>query len=144
MRDAYSFEECIMTLKHSRLGVLTITGTGIGSVAVNMSSDRTVMDVAADGVVMTSKIRDRRGAFAVQIQQVSEANEKLLRWYNDLESAPAKDWDKITIVLTAPNTGEVYTGTRCAFQKLPDRANGAQGQMNTWNLLAADLQQDPA
>ena len=142
MRDAYDFSQCKLVLRHPSLGIITITGEGVGTCTLNMTGDRTTMDVAADGTVMTSKIRDRRGSLGVQLQQTSEANLELLRWYNYLETAHASEWDKITASLTAPNTGEQYGMTRCAFQKLPDRSYGAQGALQTWNIMAADVQQD--
>ena len=80
----YSFTDCSLILNHPSLGILTLTGKGLGSVSINMTGDRTTMDVAADGRVMTSKIKDRRATAAVQIQQTSEANKDLLKCYNYL------------------------------------------------------------
>ena len=142
MRDAYDFSQCKLVLRHDSLGILTITGEGVGTCTVSMTGDRTTMDVAADGTVMTSKIKDRRGTLGIQLQQTAEANLTLLRWYNYLEGAHASEWDKITGSLTAPNTGEQYSLTRGAFQKLPDRSYAAQGALQTWNLMFADVQQD--
>lgn len=142
MRDAYDFSQCKLVLRHASLGTLTVTGSGVGTCTLNMTADRTTQDVAADGTVMTSKIKDRRATLGMQLQQTAEPNLTLLKWYNYLETAHASEWDKITGTLTAPNTGERYTLNRCAFQKLPDRSYGAQGATQTWNLLVADAQQD--
>ena len=139
---SYSFTDCSLILSHPSLGMLTLTGKGLGSVSINMTGDRTTMDVAADGRVMTSKIKDRRATAAVQIQQTSEANKDLLKWYNYLESAPASEWAQASGVFNSPQTGEQFVLNEVAFQKLPDRSYQAQGQMQTWNLMIADCQQN--
>lgn len=138
----YSFTDCSLILSHPSLGMLTLTGKGLGSVSINMTGDRTTMDVAADGRVMTSKIKDRRATAAVQIQQTSEANKDLLKWYNYLESAPASEWAQASGVFNSPQTGEQFVLNEVAFQKLPDRSYQAQGQLQTWNLMIADCQQN--
>lgn len=138
----YAFTDCSLILSHPSLGMLTLTGKGLGSVSINMTGDRTTMDVAADGRVMTSKIKDRRATAAVQIQQTSEANKDLLKWYNYLESAPASEWAQASGVFNSPQTGEQFVLNEVAFQKLPDRSYQAQGQLQTWNLMIADCQQN--
>ena len=138
----YSFTDCSLILSHPSLGMLTLTGKGLGSVSINMTGDRTTMDVAADGRVMTSKIKDRRATAAVQIQQTSEANKDLLKWYNYLESAPASEWAQASGVFNSPQTGEQFVLNEVAFQKLPDRSYQVQGQLQTWNMMIADCQQN--
>ena len=142
MQDAYDFSQCVLVLRHDSLGTLTVTGSGLGTCTVRMTGDRTLMDVAADGTVMTTKVRDRRGSFTLQLQQTSESNLTLLRWYNYLETAHASEWDKITVTLTAPNTGARFTGERSAFLKLPDRTYGARGGLETWTLVSGDVSQE--
>jgi hypothetical protein len=138
----YSFSDASLVLQHPLLRTITLVGTGIGTATLNMAGDRTAHDVGADGRVMVSKIKDRRATLGLQIQQDSEANQNLLRWYIYLENAPSSEWAQITGVLKIPGSAELYTLTRMAFQKLPDRSFAAQGQQQTWNLLAADCQQD--
>jgi hypothetical protein len=141
--QTYSFTDCSLVLSHPSLGMLTVIGKGIGSISINMTGDRTAMDVAADGRVMVSKIKDRRATATVQILQASEVNRDLLKWYNYLETAPASEWAAASGVLNAPVTGEQIVMTDIAFQKLPDRSYGAQGnQQQTWNLMIADCQQN--
>lgn len=140
--SVYSFTDSTLVLRHSSLGVLTLTGQGLGSIAISMRNDRTTMDVAADGRVMTSKIKDRSATAALQLQQDSEANQTLLKWYNYLETAPTAEWAKATAVLNSPTTHEQIVMKDVAFQKLPDRNYNAQGQMNTYNLMIADCQQN--
>jgi hypothetical protein len=138
----YSFSDASLVIKHPSLGTITVTGQGIGTVNFNMVGDRTVQDVAADGRVMTSKIKDRRATFALQIQQDSEVNQSLLRWFNYLEAATTSEWARMTGMFIIPGSAEKYSFTNGAFQKLPDRTYGAQGQLQGWTLMAGDCQQD--
>lgn len=140
--SVYSFTDCSLVLRHPSLGVLTLAGTGLGSVAINMRADRTTMDTAADGRVMISKIKDRSATATIQVQQDSEVNQTLLKWYNYLESAPTIEWAQITGTLTSPQTFEQIVMKDVAFQKLPDRSYGAQGQQNSYSLMIADCQQN--
>lgn len=140
--SVYSFTDCSLVLRHPSLGVLTLTGTGLGSVAINMRADRTTMDTAADGRIMISKIKDRSATATIQVQQDSEVNQTLLKWYNYLESAPTIEWAQITGTLTSPQTFEQIIMKDAAFQKLPDRSYGAQGQQNSYSLMIADCQQN--
>ena len=78
----------------------------------------------------------------MQIQQTSEANKDLLKWYNYLENAPTSEWALASGVFNSPQTGEQFVMNEIAFQKLPDRSYQAQGQMQTWNLMVADCQQN--
>lgn len=141
---SYSFTDCSLILRHPSLGILNFIGTGIGSVSVNMSGDRTALDVAADGRVMTSKIKNKTATMALQIQQNADICQKLLKWYNYLETAPSSEWALITGVLNSPPTHEQIVMTEMAFQKLPDKAFGAQGAQITYNFMIADCQQNVA
>ena len=67
MQDAYDFSQCVLVLRHEALGTLTVTGSGLGTCTVRMTGDRTLMDVASDGTVMTSKVKDRRGSFTEEM-----------------------------------------------------------------------------
>lgn len=141
---SYSFTDCSLILRHPALGILTLVGKGVGSAGVNMSGDRTAMDVAADGHVMTSKIKNRTATMTLQIQQNADVCQDLLKWYNYLETAGAEEWAEISGVLNSPPTHEQIVMTDMAFQKLPDKAFGAQGAQITYNFMIADCQQNVA
>lgn len=144
MMSVYSFTDCTLILRHPSLGVLTLTGQGLGSITVSMRNDRTAMDTAADGRVMISKIKDRSATATLQLQQDSEGNQTLLKWYNYLETAPTIEWAQTTATLNSPTTHEQIVMKEVAFQKLPDRNYGPQGQQNSYGLMIADCQQNVA
>lgn len=140
--STYSFADVTMTISHPAIGQYVASGAGIGSITTTMATDRSTHDVSADGSVMVSKIKGRNGSHAVSVQQTSDLNKWLLRLYNYLETGPANEWAGISIVMRAPRMGEMITSTGVSFQKLPDKPYQAQGQQVTWNLMAADIQQD--
>lgn len=143
MGDTYSFSECSLVLTHPDLGVLTVTGKGVGDISISMTGDRTSMEPAADGVVAISKIKDPRATATVRLQQTSDASRELLRWYNYLEGAPASQWAKTKGILKSPTTHEQHNMNGVAFQKLPDSSYAAQQGMNAWALMIADCQRNP-
>jgi hypothetical protein len=138
----YSFAEVTTIVLHPAFGQFVASGAGIGSITTTMTNDRTTHDVSADGQVMVSKIKSRNGGHALAIQQTSDFNKWLLRLYNFLDNAPSNFWAGITVIQRAPGMGEMITSTGVSFQKLPDKPYQAQGQQITWQLMAADIQQD--
>jgi len=144
MNSLYSFDDTSVTFSHAAVGQYVASGKGIGSLGVSMATDRSVQDVAADGSVMTSKIKGRNGTLSVSAQQTSDLHKWLLKLYNYLETAPTNQWAGITIVVRSPSMQDKVTATGVAFQKIPDRQWQAQGQQLMWTLLAADIQQDVA
>lgn len=142
--STYSFSDVVMTISHPSIGQYVATGEGIGSITTTMTTERTTHEVAGDGSIMISKIKGRNGSHAIAVQQTSDLNKWLLKLYNYLETASTSEWAEITVVIRAASMQDMITSTGVAFQKLPDRPYQAQGQQVTWNLMAADIQQDVA
>ncbi|WP_163855820.1 phage protein [Paenibacillus elgii] len=142
--STYSFSDVTMVISHPAVGQFVATGAGLGSITTIMTTDRTTHDISADGSVMVSKIKARNGSHSISVQQTSELNRWLLKLYNYLETAATNQWAGITIVIRSPQMQELITSTGVSFQKLPDKPFQNQGQQVTWNLMAADIQQDAA
>ena len=142
--SVYSFTDCTLILRHPSLGVLNLMGSGLGSISISMRNDRTTMDAGSDGRVLISKIKDRSATATLQLQQDSEANQTLLKWYNYLETAPTIEWAQMTGMLLSPTTHEQIVMKEMAFQKLPDRNYAAQGQQISYSIMIADCQQNVA
>lgn len=142
--STYSFSDVTMVISHPAVGQFVATGAGLGSITTIMTTDRTTHEISADGSVMVSKIKARNGSHSISVQQTSDLNRWLLKLYNYLETAATNQWAGITIVIRSPQMQDLITSTGVSFQKLPDKPYQAQGQQVTWNLLAADIQQDAA
>lgn len=143
-QSTYSFGDVSITISHPSVGQYTMQGEGIGSISVNMATDRTVHDTAADGSVMISKIRGRSGAVGIVVQQTSPIDQFLRKWFNYLETADSSEWADSSIIIRSAVTPETISCTGVSPQKQADRPFQAQGQQVTWNLMAADIQQDSA
>lgn len=140
--SVYGFGDVSLTVSHDKKGQYVANGTGLVSVSTSMATDRSTHDVAADGSVMTSKIKGRNGSHAIVVQQTSAFDRWLTDLYKYLEGAPVSEWAGITVVIKVPGINNTITSTGVSFQKLPDRPYQAQGQQITWNFMCQDIQQD--
>ncbi len=136
----YSFLDSVLVFNHPLAVVpIVITGEGAGKVTISMTDERTAMDVAADGVVMVSKIAGNTGTIDIDVQQTSEAYKKLLILFNQLWIADTGSWASGTLIMknTSDGTGHVCTGV--AFVKMGDKGYDKRGANVTWSLMAADI-----
>ena len=137
----YSFTDLALTINCPGVGSFSFNGTGVGSVSVQMSNDRTAHDVAADGSIMVSKIKARNGLIAISCQQTSDIHAWLSKWFNYLETSDSSQYETTNMSLISATMGDKINATRVCPQKQADRPYQAQGQQVTWNLMAADIQQ---
>jgi hypothetical protein len=140
MQTIYSFLDLSGVISHPTGGTFSFTGEGVGQVTVTMSSERSAIDVAADGSVMISKMAGNNGTLSIQAQQSSVLHKYLLTMYNKLIFAAPLEWAQAAALLRNVTDGTSHILTGVCFQKLPDKPYGKQGQMVTWTLLAGDIQ----
>ena len=135
----YSFKDVSLVLSHPSVGMITVTGEGVGSVTVSRANDVTQHDLAADGSVMVTKVVTKNGALAIAIQQTSAAHKWLKKLYDYLENAPTDEWNKASGILKNPALGETINMKGLSPQKRPDAAFQQAGQQVTWNLMATEI-----
>lgn len=140
----YSFQEVEVTLSHPSLGIITTNGLGIGSVSVNMATDRASASVASDGAVVINKIEDKHGTVELEIQQTSDVHTSLKKWWSYLETASSSEFAKIKTVVTNKSTGEQDICTNGAIVKHPDSQYGAEVGSFTWSFLHSKIQKNIA
>ena len=139
MTSVYSFSDVSLVLSHPSVGLFTFNGEGLGSVGISYGVDNTVHDVAADGSVMISKVIADNGSMAINIQQTSEAQLFLKKWYNYIKAAPTSEWARASAVLRIPATNETYNMSNVSPQKRPDESYQQTGQQVAWNLLCGKI-----
>lgn len=139
MFKTYSFEDVTVSCSHPSVGTASSTGAGMGSISITKANDDTVHDVAADGVVMVSKIAGKNGTVALTMQQTSDFHKWLQKWYNYVKTASASEWATMNITIKSSNLGDITTCTGVSPQKQADRGYEAQGKSVTWNLMAAEI-----
>lgn len=138
----YSFSDVDATFSHPSLGQVSANGMGLGSIQISMRTDRSSIEVAADGTPIVSKIKDRTGTVTVQVQQISDLNTTFKKWFNYLESAPTSEWAQIKCVITSKNTGDQDILNGGSMVKLPDKTYEQTAGNVTWNFLFADVTQN--
>lgn len=136
----YSFQEAVVTVSHPLFGQYSFVGQGIGSVDIDYANDASAHDLAADGTVMTSKIKADNGTVAINIQQTSSGNTWLTNLFKSLKIAAASAWNDLTITVSVPSISESTVCSRCCFQKNATRSYQAQGQQKTWNFMSESIQ----
>jgi hypothetical protein len=142
----YSFKDLVGVLVNSVFGVsLPIAGgnIGVGQITITMTTERTVHDLAADGVVMPSYVAGDNGAVAIEVQQTSSLHHALLSLYNQAVLAANNDdlagWAATVISFRTMIDGSTHVLSGVGFGKIPDKPYHAAGQKITWNLLAANV-----
>jgi hypothetical protein len=140
----YSFQDVVATFSCPGVGVKSSDGAGLGSISIVMTQTKTVQEAAADGSIMVSKILGENGTIALQIQQTSQLHKWLLdNWYNYInQSSNTSDWAAMTIIIKSNALTDSTTCIGVSPQKLPDRPYQSQGQLITWNFLAAKITQE--
>lgn len=138
-QTTYSFTDLAGSISHPTFGSYIFDGTGVGSVTVTKSTDRTTHDIAADGSVMVSKIAGNNGAVSIEVQQTSSIHKWLLAWFNALWQLPTSEWASTSIMLRNTATGTRHICSGISPQKEPDTPYQAQGQRVTWTLLCAEI-----
>lgn len=135
----YSFQDLNASLSHPSVGQISMNGEGVGSITISRANDVTAHDLSADGSVMVSKIKAKNGTVAISTPQSSPLNAFLSKLYNYCEVAPSREWARATIILRHLTLGEGTVCTGVSFQKRADKAYQSQGQQVTWNLMAANI-----
>ena len=143
--NTYSFKDLTGVLTNPVFGVsLALTGgnVGIGSVTIAMTTERTVHDVAADGVIMGSYLAGNNGTIDIEVQQTSVLHHQLLALYNQCIIAANNEdvsgWMATNISFRTILDGSVHILNGVSFGKIPDKPYQAAGQKIRWALLAAD------
>lgn len=140
--ETYSFLDCILNLTFPN-GTMAITGKGVGQMVVSMAQERSVMEAAADGNIMISKIAGNHGQVSISVQQTSDAYKFLLAAYNQCIIEPPSLWAQAVGILRCLSDSTSHTFTGMCFQKLPDKTYDKQGGMVTFVLLVGDIQSMP-
>ena len=143
MYNSYSFQDVSATLNFSGVIPMTVTGQGTGSIDISMTGEKTVHDIAADGVPMVTKVLGNNGLIAISIQQTSPMHKLLMMWYNYLLAASASVWADNSITIRDTNNNTTIIATGVSPQKKPDKPYKAQGQQVVWNFMAAEITELP-
>ena len=139
--STYAFQDLSCTIRHPSVGSFDVNGEGVGSITFAMTNDTTEHEVAADGTVMISKIKSGNGTIVIEAQQTSSLHKWLTKAYNYIEGANAREFASMGIMANSPVMQLTHDCSGVSFQKRADKPYQAQGQMVTWTLMAAVMQE---
>jgi hypothetical protein len=137
--NTYSFSNTAVVIAPPTGAAFTLNGQGIGEITIDWINDNTAHDLAADGTVMVSKITAANANFTVTAQQTSNLHQYLRGLFNALYQGPANQWAATTITITSLDgsfDNVILTGV--SFAKQATQPFQAQGQMVSWNMMAAN------
>lgn len=137
--NTYSFLDLTGSFTHPSVGAYTLTGAGIGEMSIARTNDVSAMDTASDGHVMISKMASPSGMITIQVQQTSDLNTFLMKWYAYIVLAGTDEWASANILIRAPKMGISHSAVGVCPQKNADRPYKAQGERITWNLMSAEI-----
>jgi hypothetical protein len=136
----YSFSEVEFTLNLPAKGIISIAGSGMGTITLSNDGERSTKQLSADGSVLINKIRDRSGTLSIEFLQMSPMHNQLIDWFNYLETAASSEWAKMTGTLSSKSTGEKHELKGVCFVKIANKSYSVQGQNVQWSFLVADIQ----
>lgn len=140
----YAFEDMNVVFSHPAVGSFQMNGAGLVSVTFSRSNDMASQEVAADGVVMTSKAAGKNGVVTFVVQQTSAAAAFMTKVINYLENAPSSEFERASVSASSKTMGTSHTATGVAPQKMPDSAYAATGAQESYAFLAAKVEKGVA
>jgi hypothetical protein len=96
-----------------------------------MIEDKNTMMVGADGGVMHSMHAGRAGTITVRLLKTSPVNKQLNDLYRLQTSNPANHGNNVLRIVDSVR-GDVITGSKAAFRKLPANAFAKNGNVMEW------------
>ena len=135
--EVYSFQDFTLTLKQDGFADLSTVGQGIGEVTVSYATDsfNDASNIASDGIIVFSKIKQDNGLLSITMQQTSSLHKNLIKRFNALYfTEDTSIWASMNGVLKNKSTGEQKILKNIAFHKIPDNQNQRTVQMVTWEF----------
>lgn len=140
--EVYSFQDATLTLSQDGFADLSTAGQGIGEIVISYAADsfNDAGNIASDGVVVFSKIKQDNGTLSITCQQTSSLHKNLVKRFNALYySEDTSIWASMNGIFKNKSTGEQKILKGVAFHKIPDNSNQRTVQNVTWEFDVANL-----
>lgn len=134
--STYSFEDVTCVVSHPSVGSFRFNGAGTGSITITKANDMSSHDVAADGSVMTNKIKTNNGTATIAVQQTSLGAAFLRKLNKYCDTAPTKEFTRTVISVVSKQQGVNIICTGVSPQKSPDSQFQQTGQQISFAYLA--------
>jgi hypothetical protein len=108
-------------------------------VGVDFEADNSIVDRAADGRTVTSKIKAGNGSVHFTVFQTSPLHKALKAMFNILYNADPAIWAATAITIAERSGANVILCTGVSFKKRSGQPYSAKAQEVTWEFLCADI-----
>lgn len=141
MSGTYSFNDVVASI--TAPGGITIPfgyGQAVADEGIDLTpaGDKNTMTVAADGQVMHSLHADQSGLATVRLLKISPVNALLMALY-DLQTISSVAHGQNSIAVAHVVSGDLHTGSRCAFKKKPTIKYSKDGDILVWEWDVGNL-----
>jgi hypothetical protein len=142
----YSFKDLVGSFISPIVGSFILAGgkIGAGKVVINMTLQKSEIDMADDGAPMTSYIAGDNGEFTVDCQQTSALHKFFLNAFNAHKTAADSDdvseWAQCSANYRNILDGTEHECSNVSFTQIPPKSYDARGGMVAWKFLAGDIQ----
>ena len=140
MTTAYSFLE-VQAAIAGPAGIFNL-GNGSGAaeegITIEMTAEKDIMTIGADGTPMHSLSADNSGMVTVRLLKTSPVNAQLQAMYDAQKLDPSL-WAQNGITISNTNSGDSVGCRSVAFKKLPNNVYAKEGGMNEWEFNAGAI-----
>ncbi len=140
MTTAYSFLEVQAAIAGP--GGTFNLGNGSGAaeegITIEMTAEKDIMTIGADGTPMHSLSADNSGMITVRLLKTSPVNAQLQAMYDAQKLDPSL-WAQNVITISNTNSGDSVGCRSVAFKKLPNNVYAKEGGMNEWEFNAGAI-----
>lgn len=137
--STYAFEDVNCVVSHPSVGSFSFNGAGLGSITIAKANDMSSQDVAADGSVMTSKIRAGNGTVTLAVQQTSVGAAFLKKLNAYVDNTHSSEFTRTVITIVSKEQGVNITCTGVSPQKSPDHGFQQTGQQMSFAYLVQKI-----
>lgn len=116
-------------------GTFDLASSGVAeeAIRIDMTADKNVMTVGANGDGMHSLRASKSGRITIQLLKTSSGNAMLNQVYN-YQSQSSANWGQNQITISNPVTGDNITAQDGAFVRQSPLGFSSEGGINTWML----------
>jgi hypothetical protein len=144
MATTYAYKSVVGAFTDPDAGSFPFIGQeGVKHLTITNTTERGVIDTAADGAQMVSYVSGASGSIDIEVQQTSTLHQFLVYWANlkftESDAGNAANFAAAAVKVIDLLSGASHTLTGVFPSKIPDKPYGPSGASVTWRLMAANV-----
>jgi structural protein KPP10_ORF10 len=138
----YSFIDVKMSFVGPNGAFILGSDAGVAEegITVEMTEEKSTMQIGADGSGMFSLHAGTSGRMTVRLLKNSPTN-ALLQGAYDGDTSDGSEYGQNTLVVSWLTQGDVLTGRQCGFTKFPTITYAKEGPMLEWMFSCVNINQ---